>query len=116
MTRHYYRPLILLAVLFAVSLALYAQAKRTLVLTNHSTQAIWVDKVIYDEQSLPAGYLPPKGRIYLALDKTSTNTLQIRWHQKDKQSHQQQTLVLSGTGRYLIFTYDGMEFRQLQDE
>ena len=120
--RNYLQQLCIL-ILLGISLTVSAQGEKTLVLTNYSTQAIWLDTVLYGDESFPAGHLPPKGRIYLRLGTQQVRTLLLRWHMNKNTEQQQQTIRIDPTfnvehkkARYFIFAFEGESFIQIQSE
>ena len=125
MTRHYrnYFQHFCILILLGFSLAVSAQAEKTLVLTNYARDAIWLDTVLYGDEEFPAGYLPPKGRIYLRLGTQQVRTLLLRWHKTPKGEQQQQTIKIDPAfnaehkkARYFIFAFEGESFIQIQGE
>ena len=112
-----------LLILLGASLAVSAQGDKTLVLTNYNSQPIWLDTVLYGDEEFPAGYLPPKGRIYLRLGTQEVRTLLLRWHKTRDGEQQQQTIMIDPAfnteqkkARYFIFAYEGESFIQIQSE
>jgi len=109
--------------LLLCSLAAQAQGEKTLVLANYTPQAIWLDTVLYGDEGFPAGYLPPKGRIYLRLGTQRVRTLLLRWHVSKAGGQQQQTIIIKPSfntkkkkARYFIFAFEGESFIQIQSE
>ena len=120
--RNYFRHLCIL-VLLGFSLAVSAQGEKTLILTNYNTDPIWMDTVLYGDEEFPAGYLPPKGRIYLRLGTQQVRTLLLRWHKTKAGEQEQQTIRIDPAfnvehkkARYFIFAYVGESFIQLQSK
>ena len=114
---------ICLFVTLSFSLAVAAQGEKTLVLTNYNTDPIWMDTVLYGDEEFPAGYLPPKGRIYLRLGTQQVRTLLLRWHKTKAGEQEQQTIRIDPAfnvehkkARYFIFAYVGESFIQLQSK
>lgn len=114
---------ICLLLLIACSIAVHAQGEKTLVLTNDDSQPIWLDTVLYGDEELPAGYLPPKGRIYQRLGTREVRTLLLRWHKSKNGEQQQQTIKIDPAfnaehraARYFIFAYKDEEFIQIQGD
>ena len=81
-------------ILLGLSLAVFAQGEKTLVLTNYNSHPIWLDTVLYGDEEFPAGYLPPKGRIYLRLGTQEVRTLLLRWHKSKDAEQEQQTIKI----------------------
>lgn len=110
-------------ILLGLSLAVFAQGEKTLVLTNYNSHPIWLDTVLYGDEEFPAGYLPPKGRIYLRLGTQEVRTLLLRWHKSKDAEQEQQTIKINPAfneehkaARYFIFAYEGQSFIQIQGE
>lgn len=109
--------------LFVCSPGVYAQETRTLVLTNMSTQAIWIDNVRYGDLKLPAGYLPVRGRIYLVLGTQEVDQLLLRWHISSGGPLQHQTIPIDWSkttvhkkSRFLILAFEGKRFIEIPNE